>query len=140
LSYAFLNDNEFSGTIPTEFGVLPNLIYLHLHNNDLEGEIPMELGELGGSLRELVLAANLLSSTVPSQLGLLTDLTMLYLTHNRDLTGTIPSELSRLENLQVFGMNDTSISGVIPENLLGATIKMTFEYHHQQCELSLPCN
>lgn len=46
--YAFYGDgNQFSGSIPTEYGNLDSLVTLSLTNNDLIGRLPTELGNLG---------------------------------------------------------------------------------------------
>ena len=42
----WLANNQFTGTIPTEFGLLTNLERLALDRNQLSGLIPSELGGL----------------------------------------------------------------------------------------------
>lgn len=51
-------------------------------------------------MTELNLGHNLVSGSVPSQLGELGSLKILDLTHNQ-LTGAVPSELGKLSALQV---------------------------------------
>ena len=41
-----IDDNEFVGSIPTEVGLLTNILYLDLSENKFEGSIPSELGLL----------------------------------------------------------------------------------------------
>jgi hypothetical protein len=41
-----LDDNAFTGTIPSNFGNAPRLQQLYLHGNQLEGPIPSELAQL----------------------------------------------------------------------------------------------
>ena len=41
-----LDDNELRGPLPSEMGLLSNLLYLDFQENILTGEIPGELGEL----------------------------------------------------------------------------------------------
>ena len=41
-----MDDNELRGPLPSEMGLLSNLLYLDFQENILTGEIPGELGEL----------------------------------------------------------------------------------------------
>ena len=59
----FLNDNEFSGRIPTELGLCFRLVALHLESNQLTGEIPPQLGELD-TLETLMLESNKMAGVV----------------------------------------------------------------------------
>jgi Leucine-rich repeat (LRR) protein len=71
---------------------MPNLTSLDLDNNLLSGSIPTELGRLP-RLRDVSLLRNSgIRGRIPSELGLATSLR--YLNCERTgLTGTIPSEL-----------------------------------------------
>ena len=72
-------------------GSLRNLEVLSAYRNELTGSIP-DFARLT-KLRELWLANNRLSGTIPAKLGDLTDLTTLSLNGNQ-LTGCIPSSLA----------------------------------------------
>jgi len=112
----YLNDNDLSGTIPSELGSLSNLEHIHLNDNDLSGEIPSELGSLT-NLQYLRLYKNDLNGTLPSSLGSLSNLLVLGVAKN-DLSGTIPSELGSLrENLQNLYLYENNLSGEIPSEL-----------------------
>ncbi len=65
---------------------------------------------------EISLAANKLSGTIPSALGQLSNLEKLYLLNNQ-LTGTIPSELGQLTDLKYLSLEDNQLSGTIPSEL-----------------------
>ena len=81
-------------------------------DRDLAGAIPPSLGDLGPSLKELLLAANAITS-VPPSLGLLTGLTDLRLSRNA-LT-TVPSEMAMLVNLEVLFLDNNRLSaGELP--------------------------
>ena len=67
------------------------------YNNVLSGTIPAELGYLS-ELREMYLNNNKLVGTIPPTLGHLTKLKVLDL-NNNDLTGNIPSELSGMSSI-----------------------------------------
>ena len=110
-----LNDNQLSGTIPTQLGNLANLEELLLTRNQLTGTIPAELASLTG-LDILALGGNQLTGTIPTWLGNLANLEELYLWEN-ELTGTIPSELDSLSNLELLSLSSNQLTGEIPPAL-----------------------
>ena len=69
-----------------------------------------------GRVTELDLLANQLSGSIPSELGNLANLERLTLYDNQ-LSGSIPSELGNLANLQALGLHDNQLSGSIPSEL-----------------------
>ena len=69
LSKLFLQDNLINGNVPTEIGKLINLRYLLLDQNAFES-LPSELGMLR-NVEFVMLAANRLASSIPSEVGLL---------------------------------------------------------------------
>ena len=80
----YLQGNNFTGSIPPELGSLAGLDYLHASHNDLEGPVPPELGGLE-RLRELGL------------------------TGNPELSGALPSTLTRLGELEALVVYGTSL-------------------------------
>ena len=111
----YLPENELSGEIPVELGVLADLQELQLHQNRLSGEIPVELGSLT-SLTLLYLHQNELSGEIPVELGNLTYLQQLDLSQNM-LSGEIPVELGNLTSLYVLSLWGNELSGEIPVEL-----------------------
>jgi Leucine-rich repeat (LRR) protein len=81
--------------------------------------IPSEIGLLT-QLTELVLSTFQLTGTIPSTLSDLTKLNFLSLIGNK-LNGTIPSSLSRLSQLQQLDFSDNLLTGSIPSSLSGLT-------------------
>ena len=69
-----------------------------------------------GRVAELVLKNNQLTGTIPSELGGLTNLQGLALDNNL-LTGTIPAALDRLSKLQGLALNNNQLTGTIPPEL-----------------------
>ena len=93
---------------------------LQLGDNRLTGTIPSSLGNLT-NLRLLWLAYNQLSGSIPSSLGNLTNLQVLDLSNNR-LTGTIPSQLGNLTNLELLLLQNNQLSGCVPAGLRGLRV------------------
>eukprot|EP00934_Nitzschia_sp_Nitz4_P007865 Nitzschia sp. Nitz4//scaffold393_size11853//9698//11425//NITZ4_009023-RA/size11853-processed-gene-0.12-mRNA-1//-1//CDS//3329550226//7855//frame0 len=103
-----------------------DIIYtLELSDNSLRGSIPSEIFLLSG-LEALYLDNNGgLTGTLPTELGLLTELETLDV-HDTSLTGTIPTELGSLEKLRSVNMGDCSgMSGSVPLELWGASRMQT---------------
>jgi Leucine-rich repeat (LRR) protein len=91
-----LNHADLMGSIPMElaYGLQEQLVDLHMENNDLTGTIPSELGQLT-QLETLFLHENALTGTIPSWLGQLSLLKQLQL-HSNKLVGSMPSEICEL--------------------------------------------
>lgn len=78
--------------------------------------IPAELGQLT-ALRSLKLTRLAhLSSTIPTELGSLTDLIILDLSIT-ELSGTLPTELGRLTKLEAMELILTDITGTVPDQI-----------------------
>ena len=67
-------------------------------------------------IRTMSIYDNLLSSSIPTEFGLLSSLEVLEL-HNNALTGTIPAELSSLGSLEKLNLEDNLFTGEIPRGL-----------------------
>ena len=98
---------------------------LDLSENQLTGSIPSELGSLS-NLTVLYLWGNSLSGGIPPELGNLTNLELLHLAENQ-LTGSIPYELGSLSNLTQLYLWGNSLSGGIPSEL-GSLSNLTVLY------------
>ncbi|KAG1334513.1 putative inactive receptor kinase [Cocos nucifera] len=117
-----LSGNQFTGTIPlqsphsTESLVLPSYTHLEsldLSDNLLSGSLPPEIGNLQ-SLKLLNLGNNTLSGELPSELSKLGGLEFLDLSINH-FKGRIPDMLQ--PGLKVFNVSYNDLSGTIPPNL-----------------------
>eukprot|EP00986_Skeletonema_menzelii_P008781 scaffold3803_cov151-Skeletonema_menzelii.AAC.8 len=115
LEKLWLNNNQLTGTIPSEIGLMENLKQLKLYENQLTGTIPSEIGSME-NLEELWLNNNQLTGTIPSEIGLMKNLKYLIL-HDNALTGTIPSEIGLMENLVLFFLHDNALTGAIPSEV-----------------------
>jgi Leucine-rich repeat (LRR) protein len=67
-----IQDNRLRGQIPSELGILIELVDLNLKNNTLQG-FPTEIGQLR-NIEKINLSMNSLSSTIPTEIGNLDNL------------------------------------------------------------------
>jgi len=83
-----------------------------LFDNKLSSSIPTELGQLT-NLDMLDLGSNTLTSTIPTTIGKLSALTGLSLFNNL-LTGTIPAELSNIKGLKKLYTDSNYFKAPLP--------------------------
>ncbi|KAM1745161.1 hypothetical protein ACFX11_011949 [Malus domestica] len=107
-----LGDNNLSGILVPELGILANLEYLEVYGNNLFGSIPEEIGKLK-KLVSLDLYQNNLTGTIPTSLGQLSSLRFMRFYNNR-LTGSIPPSLGNLTSLQILELNSNLLTGTVP--------------------------
>ncbi|KAL5568007.1 hypothetical protein UlMin_024582 [Ulmus minor] len=114
-------DNEIGGNIPSWFGQLKSLKYLHLESNSFYGPIPMSLGKLS-SLKLLYLSNNHLNGPIPMSFGQLSSLEYLDLSNNslndlsnNHLNGAIHESLGQLGSLQYLDLSSNSLVGIFSE-------------------------
>ena len=108
LGTLFLDDNNLTGPIPPELSQLPSLTSLSLNDNELTGPLPPQLGLLE-NLEWLSIESNELTGGIPPSFGDLTKLGTLDLSHNTGMSGTLPSSLLNLDNLNQLRLNDTGL-------------------------------
>ncbi|XP_074294396.1 leucine-rich repeat receptor protein kinase HPCA1-like isoform X2 [Silene latifolia] len=98
--------NQLSGTVPPQlFNENMTLIHLLLDNNQFTGSIPSTLG-LVNKLEVVRLDWNMFTGSVPSNISNLTSVTDMLLSNNR-LTGPIP-DLTGLNLLSYLDMSNNS--------------------------------
>ncbi|KAJ3696723.1 hypothetical protein LUZ61_000428 [Rhynchospora tenuis] len=145
-----LDKNYFSGIIPSSIGFLENLQSLIISSNKLEANIPQDwmfldtlanctslqelylaynqlqgvlpgsIANLSTSLFKLALSGNPISGSIPTNLGRLTNLNTLLLDHML-LNGTIPKEIGNLFKLELLVLSNNMISGPIPHTFANLT-------------------
>lgn len=86
-----------------------------LYNGAVSGTIPSELGMLS-QLTSFNMEYNKISGNIPSHLGMLSQLRTFDMSYNQ-LSGQIPSELGKLDQLVDLTLSHNNLSGVIPIEL-----------------------
>jgi len=90
-------------------------VFLGFYRNELSGTIPTELGLLT-NLANLDLDSNSLSGAIPSELSTITNVEYLYANNNL-LKGTIPSQLGALTKLQSLILSNNTLTGTVPREV-----------------------
>lgn len=115
--------NYLSGRIPHELFENPKLTGLYINNNNFTGDITTDLEALSKlpSITDVWMQFNYFSGTLPPSLGNTTTLKRILLNKqslgNSSLGGTIPKEIGKLKNLQIFDIRDNNFTGRIPPEL-----------------------
>jgi Leucine-rich repeat (LRR) protein len=143
LTMLLINLNYFSGIIPSTIGNLKNLQtflawsnqlearsyhdwsfidaltnctslqMLELDNNQFQGVMPSSIVNLSSSLLELSISNNPISGSIPTELQKLTNLQTIQF-GNMFLNGTIPEEIGNLFRLKRLDLSANRLSGQIP--------------------------
>ena len=110
-----LSETKLHGTIPTEFGMLTNLITIGFAGNMLTGPIPNSFKELR-KLQVMNVVLNYLSGTIPSDgFTEITSLEMLALSSN-SLTGTLP-EFRCFQHFFLSLLLESLFVGMLPKGV-----------------------
>ena len=88
------------------------VLFLILENNHLVGSLPSSIGDLT-ALNVLYLDGNGLTGGIPSSLGTITGLNSINLQLNQ-LTGSVPASFANLTGLSLFLLGHNQLSGIIP--------------------------
>ena len=92
-----VQDNDLSGLLPTELGLMTNLTYMDFGKNRFSSGIPTEIGNVTG-LIHFDVRSNKLIGLLPTELGLLTRLKY-FSTAGNSFYGTLPREMGNLKKL-----------------------------------------
>mmetsp|Transcript_18934 Transcript_18934/g.46896 ORF Transcript_18934/g.46896 Transcript_18934/m.46896 type:complete len:788 (-) Transcript_18934:651-3014(-) len=111
-------DNSLSGTLASEIQLLTNLHALFMEGNRLSGTLPGEVGNLQ-SLETLWLQENNFHGSIPSQVGRLPRLRDFKINDNILVDGSIPSEIGQLTNARRLAMENTRLTGTVPDTVCG---------------------
>lgn len=134
-----LAENHFTGILPQNISLSPNLYELKLFDNRLSGPLPFNLGNnsflqtidvsynqfsgvippflcFQGALQDLLLVFNMFSGKIPESLGKCKNLNRIRVSHNR-LYGEVPSEIWGLPDVYLLDLIDNSLSGNISRSI-----------------------
>jgi len=136
LQVLYLNQNEFTGSLPDSFSDFSNLLALDLYGNSLAGEIPSLYFDKLTSLQQLNLGNNQLHGGLDTRIGQLTELRGLFLLRN-NLQGELPSEIGKLSTL-LYGMrlDGNEFSGQLPSELGQLSSLAQLEYQDNSFTVS----
>ena len=190
LNSLYLYENQLTGLIPSSLVDLVSLNYFWIHENRLNGELPCNICEMQLDLDNssfvkiqdnefcspypncmltnigyqdtanciliperqfyiydecyiiddtdsLNLSNNNLSGSIPSDIGRLINLEYLYLNGN-EFSGQIPVELGNLENLKHLYLYDNELTGEIPPEFGNLTNLTNLFLHENQLSGELP--
>lgn len=116
LQYLDISANpRISGTLPTEIGMLSQLLDLVLSSTSFHGTLPMELYSLS-QLQDLKLDNCNFTGTLSPQIAHMAGLQNLVLAGN-NFVGTLPEGLGRLKALIHAQLQDTGFVGTVPESM-----------------------
>ncbi len=95
----------FNEALPTNYIRLPLLSYFDVAFNEIEGSLPMF-----ENVAQIYFRSNTFTGSIPTEYGLLEDLTELDLDYNADITGSVPNELVECDKLTLLSIRGTGIS------------------------------
>ncbi|KAI2500784.1 hypothetical protein MHU86_13708 [Fragilaria crotonensis] len=98
--------------------------------------IPSEIGLLT-QLTALLVDGNELTRSIPSEISLLTDLVILSFTEN-ELSGTIPSSISMLTKLTGLWLDQNKLTGGIPSSMPCMTSLIVLDTSHNELNGPIP--
>ena len=133
----WLTDTNWRSNKPIDewYGVYTDddgrVIQIFLNQNNLSGTLPTELGDLS-RLKQIHLYGNKLSGSLPSSISALVELQRLWLDDN-EFMGTIPSVLGHLDKLTDLTLNNNQFRGQVPNTLLNLSLNRFWWYNSDFC-------
>ncbi|KMS94945.1 hypothetical protein BVRB_013860 [Beta vulgaris subsp. vulgaris] len=125
-----LNRNNFSGSIPPEFGDFKKLMNLSLYNNKLTGKLPAKIGSWA-EFDYIDVSANLLTGAIPPDMCKKGTMTKLLMIQN-NFSGEIPASYAACSTLNRFRVSDNLLTGEVPPGIWGLPNLETIDIAHNQ--------
>ena len=90
----------------------------------------------------LGLKFNILTGTLPAEIGFMEELREIFVNGNPALEGTVPSTLANLATLELFDMDQTNLVGSIAEGIcnLPALERLTIDCDEVECSCCSACS
>ena len=129
--------NSLSGPIPAAIGDMTALTYLDLCLNSLLSTIPSAIVDNLTNLRVFSVWSNRLTGEIPS-MEKLKKLSVLKLSDNFFSPGPLPDWISKLTNLQVLRLSDTSRTGPLRSDLVKLTNLVELSLATNQLTSTIP--
>ena len=104
-SYMYFRSFLFDKALPTNHVRLPLLSEFNVGNNNIEGSLPMF-----DNVAQILFHSNTITGSIPTEYGLLGNLTELNLGSNTGVTGSLPTELVECDKLVFITIFGTGIS------------------------------
>lgn len=90
-----------------------------------------------GSMIFLDVSHNLLSGSIPKEIGQMYYLYILNLGHN-DISGTIPEEIGDLRNLNILDLSSNRLEGLIPQSVSGLSLLVDGDFSNNHLTGMIP--
>ena len=131
-----LQQQNISGTLPPDLGLLTSMENFEIYENDLYGTIPDSFNKWT-NLTTFYVFHNKITGTVPFSVGQWSKLQQVSFAFNR-MTGTLPSSIARWTNLDYFGAYGNQFNGSIPDGVGQWKNMLYFNIHRNSFSGSLP--
>ncbi|EXB72472.1 putative inactive receptor kinase [Morus notabilis] len=137
-----LNWDKDSSVCKTWTGIICNsdhtrVVELHLPGVGFRGPIPSNTLSRLSALEFLSLRVNSLSGSVPSDFSKLRNLTSLYLQSNK-LSGPLPLDFSVWNNLTIINLSNNGFNGSIPSSIANLTHLTTLNLSNNSLSGQIP--
>jgi hypothetical protein len=110
---------------------------IRLNENEVEGTLPPELSMLADTLETIDVGNNHLQGRIPSDFTRLRNLNTLKLERN-DLNGELPEQIGQMTSLKVFDFHYNAISGTIPDSIVNLENLKELVFWHNDITGDLP--
>ncbi|KAL5748057.1 hypothetical protein ACOSQ2_025354 [Xanthoceras sorbifolium] len=113
------------------------LEWLGLHENQFGGLLPHSIANLSTTMNKLVMGSNQISGTIPSGIGKLVNLNMMTLEYNQ-ISGSIPHDIGEIKNLQFLSLSANNLQGTIPSSLGNLTLLTQLALYSNNLQGNIP--
>ncbi|XP_048596586.1 probable LRR receptor-like serine/threonine-protein kinase At3g47570 [Brassica napus] len=132
-----VSENVLGGILPTSIANISIYVTeLSLGWNLISGSIPHDIGNII-NLQTLLLANNLLSGRLPASLGKLSNLGLLSVSSNR-MSGEIPFSIGNITRLEKLYLDKNSFEGTIPPSLGNCSYMLRLRMDHNTLTGTIP--